>query len=95
MKTNRLSDQLTEALNAQMTKEAHASQIYLSYASWADNNGYSGISNFLFRHAAEERDHMMKLFEYILKRGLGYMEFLTMVCERTNRRRKSCDEFTG
>jgi ferritin len=69
MKTNRLSDQLTEALNAQMTKEAHASQIYLSYASWADNNGYSGISNFLLRHAAEERDHMMKLFEYILKRG--------------------------
>jgi len=69
MKTNRLSDQITEALNAQMTKEAHASQIYLSYASWADNNGYSGIANFLFRHAAEERDHMMKLFEYILKRG--------------------------
>jgi ferritin len=69
MKTNRLSEMLTTALNEQMTKEAHASQIYLSYASWADNDGYSGISNFLFRHAAEERDHMMKLFEYILKRG--------------------------
>jgi ferritin len=69
MKTNRLSDKLAAALNEQMTKEAHASQIYLSYASWADNEGYSGIANFLFRHAAEERNHMMKLFEYILKRG--------------------------
>ncbi len=69
MKTNRLSEKLTAALNEQMTKEAHAAQIYLSYAAWADNNGYSGIANFLFRHAAEERNHMMKLLEYILKRG--------------------------
>jgi len=69
MKTNRLSEVLTEALNEQMTKEAHAAQIYLSFGAWADNNGYGGIANFLFRHSAEERNHMMKLFEYILKRG--------------------------
>lgn len=69
MKTNRLSDTLAQALNDQMTKEAHASQIYLSYAVWADGEGYGGIANFLFRHAAEERNHMMKLLEYILKRG--------------------------
>lgn len=69
MKTNRLSATLAQALNNQMTKEAHASQIYLSYAVWADGLGYGGIANFLFRHAAEERNHMMKILEYILKRG--------------------------
>lgn len=69
MDTNRLSKMLTEALNSQMTKEAHASQIYLSYASWAENLGFSGIANFLFRHAEEERNHMMKILEYILQRG--------------------------
>ena len=69
METNRLSATLQSALNAQMTKEAHASQIYLSYASWADAEGYAGIANFLFRHAQEERNHMMKLLEYILQRG--------------------------
>jgi len=69
MKTNRLSKTLAAALNEQMTKEAHASQIYLSYASWADSRGFSGVSNFLFRHAQEERNHMMKILEYILKRG--------------------------
>jgi ferritin len=37
-----------------MTKEAHASQIYLSYAAWADNNGF-GIANFLF--AMQQRAH--------------------------------------
>lgn len=69
MNTNRLSDTLASALNDQMTKEAHSSQIYLSYGAWADNQGFGGTANFLFRHAQEERNHMMKILEYILKRG--------------------------
>lgn len=69
MNTNRLSKSMCEILNRQMTKEAHAAQIYLSYASWADNEGYQGIANFLFRHSQEERNHMMKFLEYILERG--------------------------
>ena len=69
MNTNRLSKTLTAVLNAQITKEAHASQIYLSYAAWASGHGYHGIANFLFRHAQEERNHMMKILEFILKRG--------------------------
>jgi ferritin len=69
METNRLSQTLAQALNDQMTNEAHNAQIYLAYASWASDNGYDGISNFLFRHANEERNHMMKFLEYILKRG--------------------------
>ena len=69
MERNRFSKRMHEALNAQMTKEALASQIYLSYAAWASSNGYGGIANFLFRHANEERNHMMKILEYILERG--------------------------
>ncbi len=69
MNTNRLSKTIAAALNAQMTNEAHASQIYLSYAAWADSKGFAGIANFLFRHAQEERNHMQKILEYILKRG--------------------------
>ncbi|CAN5250332.1 ferritin [soil metagenome] len=69
MNTNRLSPAIAAALNEQMTKEAHASQIYLAYGAWADSSGFGGIANFLFRHAQEERNHMMKILEYILKRG--------------------------
>jgi ferritin len=69
METNRLSNTLAKALNDQMTNEALNSQIYLAYASWASEKGYDGIANFLFRHAEEERNHMMKILEYILKRG--------------------------
>src|ERR1700761_7467908 len=69
MDTNRLSKTLSDALNKQMTKEAQAAETYLSYAAWASNEGYDGIANFLFRHAQEERNHMMKILEYILERG--------------------------
>jgi len=69
MNTNRLSKSIESALNHQMTNEAAASQIYLSYGAWAEHHGYGGIANFLFRHAQEERNHMMKILEFILKRG--------------------------
>jgi ferritin len=69
MDTNRLSKSVTAALNDQLTKEAHAAQIYLSYGAWLKDKGYNGVANFLFRHAAEERNHMMKILEYILSRG--------------------------
>ena len=69
MDTNRLSPAIAAALNEQMTNEAHNAQIYLSYASWASDQGFEGIANFLFRHSQEERNHMMKILEYILERG--------------------------
>jgi ferritin len=69
MDTNRLSDTLARALNQQMTNEAHNAQIYLAFAAWASDKGYEGIANFMFRHSSEERNHMMKFLEYILKRG--------------------------
>lgn len=69
MNTNRLSKNLEQALNDQVTKEAHAAQIYLSYGAWADSQGCNGVAKFLFRHSNEERNHMMKVLEYILQRG--------------------------
>lgn len=69
MEKNRLSKKLQEELNIQMTKEALAIKIYLSYAGWASNKGYRSIANFLFRYANMERNHMMKILHYILERG--------------------------
>lgn len=69
MKTARISKGINEILNHQMALEAYASQIYLSYASWMQSQGYAGIANFLFRHSHEERAHMMKILTYILNRG--------------------------
>jgi len=69
MNTNRLSPALEKALSDQMNKEIHASHTFLSYGIWADDKGYQGIANFLYRHAQEERNHSIKFMEYVLNRG--------------------------
>lgn len=69
MNTKRISDPIEKILNEQVTKEAQAAQIYLSFGCWADDQGYSGVANLLFRHSQEERNHMTKVMEYIMSRG--------------------------
>lgn len=69
MNTNRISKPIEDILNKQVKKEGEAAQIYLSYAVWADSQGYAGVADLLFRHSGEERDHMMKVIDYIQQRG--------------------------
>ncbi len=71
MKTKFISDKIEKALNAQMTQEAKAAQLYLALGSWADVQGFEGIAHFLYHHMKEEREHMIKLVQYINQRG-GY-----------------------
>ena len=60
-----LKEKVELALNKQIELEAYSSQLYLSMASWAEKNGYPGISAFLYKHSEEERIHMLKLFHFI------------------------------
>jgi ferritin len=64
-----LSPIIETALNQQVVLEAESSQIYLAMASWAEVQGYEGISNFLYTHSDEERTHMLKLVKFINERG--------------------------
>ena len=49
--------------------EAQSSQFYLSMASWAETEGLTGSSKFLYKHSDEERMHMLKLVHYVNERG--------------------------
>ncbi|MEM1119489.1 MAG: ferritin [Bacteroidota bacterium] len=60
-----ISPKMEEALNAQIQLEAHASFLYLSMASWCDKEGLEGSAKFMHRQSAEEREHMLKIFEYL------------------------------
>jgi ferritin len=64
-----LSNKIEKALNQQVQLEAESSQIYLAMASWAEVEGYEGISGFLYKHSDEERMHMLKLVKFINERG--------------------------
>ncbi len=64
-----ISPKIEKALNQQVQLEAESSQIYLAMASWAEVEGYNGVSDFLFKHSDEERVHMLKLVKFINERG--------------------------
>lgn len=60
-----LPKKVEEILNVQVQKEDYSSQLYLAMASWAENLGFEGVSEWLYLQAEEERMHMLKLVRYI------------------------------
>lgn len=63
-----LTKQMEKALNEQVSLEAYASFLYLSMASWCDVQGLEGCAQFMHRQSAEERDHMLRIFNYVNER---------------------------
>lgn len=68
---------IEDILNVQAEKESYSSNLYLSMASWAETKGYSGIAEWLYAQAEEEREHMLKLMGYINERG-GHAKVTTI-----------------
>lgn len=64
-----LKAKVEKILNEQVKKEAYASFLYLSMATWADNKGYPGVAKWFYAQAAEENMHMLKVIDYITERG--------------------------
>ena len=64
-----LTSKIETALNNQVTVEAESSQVYLAMASWAEKLGFEGVSQFMYAHSDEERQHMLKLIKFINERG--------------------------
>lgn len=60
-----LPKKVEEILNGQILKEDYSSQLYLAMASWAENQGFEGVSAWLYAQAEEERVHMLKLVRYV------------------------------
>ncbi|WBX72737.1 ferritin [Tenacibaculum pacificus] len=64
-----LSKIIESALNKQIKIEAESSQVYLSMACWAENQGFEGVAQFMYAHSDEERMHMLKLVKFVNERG--------------------------
>ena len=60
-----LSQETEQLLNQQVGMEGRSSAHYLAMASWCDTQGYKHAAEFLYHHAEEEKEHMLKLFHYI------------------------------
>ncbi|RFC55874.1 ferritin [Brumimicrobium aurantiacum] len=64
-----MNKKIEKLLNDQIEKEYSSSQLYLSMASWSENQGFNGTASFLYAHSDEEREHMLKLVKFINERG--------------------------
>lgn len=64
-----ISKVMEDALNKQIQLEAYASFLYLSMASWCDKESLNGCSAFMHRQSDEERQHMLRIFQYIAEVG--------------------------
>lgn len=60
---------IESALNAQLEKEAFASNSYLAMAVWCDQQSLEGCAQFFYRQSEEERLHMMKILHYLIERN--------------------------
>ena len=65
----RLSDEIKQALDNQVSLELTASNAYLAMASWAETTGYEGAATYFYTQSDEERAHMLKIIHYINEMG--------------------------
>jgi ferritin len=61
----KVSNEILQLLNEQIAMEANASSYYLSVSSWCKVTGYDGAACFFRAHSAEEREHMLKIIQYL------------------------------
>jgi len=72
-----LTEKLENAIIEQIKAEEESSRLYLSMASWCEVKGFAGAAEFLFEHATEEREHALKLLNYVNDRG-GHARVLAL-----------------
>jgi ferritin len=61
--------EMMDLLNQQVKQEQLASSSYLAMASWCDQNGFNNSAKLFYSQSEEEREHMMKIFSYIVDNG--------------------------
>jgi ferritin len=60
---------MQDALNEQINKELFSSYLYLSMAAHFENKNLAGFAHWMRIQEAEEREHAMKFYDFILERG--------------------------
>jgi len=64
-----MNPKVEQALNDQINAELYSAYLYLSMSSWFDSGGLRGFATWERVQAMEERDHALKIFDYVLARG--------------------------
>ena len=60
---------MQDALNEQINKEFFSSYLYLSMAAYFEDKNLMGFGHWMRLQADEEREHAMKIYDFVLDRG--------------------------
>ena len=64
-----VSEKMEKALNGQLNAEVYSGYLYLSMAAYFEDEDLDGFANWMRVQAAEELEHGMKFYDYIIRRG--------------------------
>lgn len=66
---NMLSEKIVKALNHQMNMEFQAAHDYMAMAAYCHHISYNGFADYFLKQAEEEREHGMKVYDYLNDKG--------------------------
>lgn len=66
-----LSNKVKNALNEQIQREAFASNVYLTLATWCEEKALDGIAEYFYDASNDERSHMLEIYRYLNTYGGG------------------------
>lgn len=64
-----IDKEIEESINDQINAELYSSYLYLSMAADFADKGYDGLEQWMRIQAEEEKDHAMRLYDYLQERG--------------------------
>ena len=74
---------MQEAINEQINKELYSSYLYLSMAAYFEDQNLPGFAKWMSMQEGEEREHAMKLYEFLVDRG-GRVVLKAIAAPETN-----------
>lgn len=78
-----LTEAVAEALNVQINSELAGYYSYLGMSAYFETTPYSGFASWHRSQAEEEREHAMKLYQYVNDRG-GVVELRDLAAPNSN-----------
>jgi ferritin len=64
-----ISKSMQDAINDQINKELYSSYLYLSMAAYFEDKNLAGFAKWMHVQEGEEREHAMKLYQFLVDRG--------------------------
>ena len=64
----KINESMNSAFNDQITMELQAAHNYLAMGAWFEAAGFSGMAAWMHAQSAEETEHAMKFYQFVLDR---------------------------